>query len=226
MADLVVTSLGHPTAAGADDYDLVTLAEAKPGLNIDADDTSDDAELSVIITAVSQRIVELCGPVVNVVRADETYDGGYGDIMLRNVAWSPTVSIGTVTISEYDSTGAQTALTVEDYDTKPTEGYIVNPIEASIVRRYSGGAGRFAPGYANVVVTYTVGRAANTAAVPAKFKQAAIIAIGHIWNTLGSSSTAGRPGTVDGLPYGIPPFALPKAAIDLLHGEFVQLGVG
>ena len=210
----------------ADTYDLVTLAEVKPGLNIPTNDTSDDTELAVIITAVSQRIVELCGPVVNVLRTNETYDGGYGDIFLRNVAWSPTNSIGTVTISEYDSAGVATSLSAEDYDTKPVDGYIVNPEEGAIVRRYSGGAGRFAPGYRNVVVTYTVGRAATTAAVPAKFKQAAIIAINHLWSTLGSSSTAAQAGAVDGLPYGVPPFALPKASIDLLHGEIVHVGVG
>ena len=82
----------------ADTYDLVTLEEVKPGLNVPLNETRYDTELALIITAVSQRIVEECGPVVNVVRTAEVYDGGYGDIMLRNVAWSPTVSIGTVTV--------------------------------------------------------------------------------------------------------------------------------
>lgn len=226
MADLVVSSIGHAVAAGADTYDLVTLAEAKAGLNIPSATTTYDAELALAITAVSQRIVELCGPVVNVTRTAETYDGGYGEVTLRNVAWSPTVTISAVTISEYDTSGVQTSLTAEDFDTKPVDGYIVNAQEATILRRYSGGVARFTPGVGNVVVTYTVGRAANTAAVPAKFKQAAIIAINHIWTGLGARSQAARAGDVDGLPYGIPSFALPKAAIDLLHGERVDIGVG
>jgi hypothetical protein len=212
----------------ADQYDLVSLTEAKLGLNIPTATTTYDTELALVITAVSQRIVEECGPVVNVTRTNEVYDGGYSDLMLRNAAWSPTVSIGTVSISEYDSTGALTTLSAEDFDTKPADGFIVNTTEGSILRRWSGGVGRFAPGVQNILVTYTIGRAANTAAVPAKFKVAANITINHIWTNLGARSQAARAGDVDGgLAFGIPPFALPKAAIDLLHGERVaNLGVG
>lgn len=205
--------------------DLVTLAEIKPGLNIPPGDTSDDTELAVIITAVSQRVAEMCGPVVNVARS-ELYDGGGFELTLRNAAWSPTASLGTVTVVEYDTAGTAGTLTAETQTSKPAAGFLVVADEATISRRSSGAYATFAAGRRNVLVGYTTGRAANTAAVSPKFKQAAIITINHIWQGLGAQSTAARAGAADGMPYGLPPWALPKAAIDLLHGETIQLGVG
>jgi hypothetical protein len=92
----------------------------------------------------------------------------------------------------------------------------------------SGGYGRFVGGVGNILVTYVSGRAANTAAVPARFKQAAIITINHIWENLGSNNSAARAGSVDGaVSFGIPSFSVPKAAKDLIADELLApIGVG
>lgn len=210
--------------------DVVTLDELKPGLNIPVATTTYDTRLAMVITAVSQRLKDLCGPIVNTTFTDEAYDGGSLDIYLRNAGYSQTVTTTISAVKEYDTAGTLTTLTAETASSKPADGYLLSkePGERHrLIRRSSGYDYLFAPGRANVLVTYTSGRAANTAAVPPKFKQAAIIAINHVHSTIGAQSGAARAGQVDGLPFGVPPFAMPKAALDLLRAELVNpLGVG
>lgn len=211
----------------AESTDLISLDEAKYAINLATTVTTYDSRLEIVVSGVSQRLVEMCGPVVNVTRTDEAYDGGDADIALRNVGTSPLVTTTVSAVKEYDSTGTLTTLSAEDFDTKPADGYLFITEDGTIARRFTGGGGYFASGYRNVLVTYTTGRAANTAAVPRKFKLAAQVCVNHVWSNLGAQSGAARPAGVDGLPFSIPPWFVPKAAIDLLHGEIVShLGVG
>jgi hypothetical protein len=210
--------------------DLVTLAEIKPGLNITATDTTYDTELATVITAVSQRFRDVCGAIINTTYTDEANDGGASDIVLRRAsAVSDTVTTTIGAVKEYDTSGALTTLTAETVTIKPDTGYLLsNEIgeRNRLIRRSAAGDAYFAWGRANILVTYTTGRAANTAAVAANFKQAAIITINHIWSSLGAQSGAARPGQVDGLAYGIPSFSIPKAALDLIRDEVNPPGIG
>src|ERR1051325_215264 len=182
--------------------DVVTLDEVKPGLNIDESDTTYETELATIITAVSQRFRDLCGPIINTTYTDEVYSGGCDGIVLRNAsAVSKTATTTISAVKEYDTSGALTTLSSEDFDTKPADAYLLStdPGERNLlIRRSAGGDYYYAFGRSNVLVTYTTGRAANTATVPAKFKQAAIITINHIWTNLGAPcGTARRGGAAD-----------------------------
>lgn len=228
MPDLVVSSIGTVADATADTtVDLVTLEEAKPGLNIAATDTSDDAELALIITAVSQRFRELCGPIINTTYTDEVYDGGDGSIVLRNAGYHRSVTTTVSAVKEYDSTGALTTLSAESATSKPADAWVVGSERNVVWRRGSGGYGRFTSGVGNILVTYVSGRAADTAAVPARFKQAAIITINHIFSSLGANNLAARQAIDGSTSFGIPSFSIPKAALDLIRDELVApIGVG
>lgn len=209
--------------------DLVTLAECYPSLNLNTatEKAAADTELAMIITGVSQRLRDMCGPIINTTYTDEVYSGGAGDLVLRNAPLTKTGTITVTAIKEYDSTGTLTTLAVEDFDTKPADSWIVDPDQRNrVLRRSYGGHAWFLSGVSNVLVTYTAGRAANTAAVPANFKVAALECIRHIWLELGAQSGAARSASVDGLPLRIASFSIPKAALDLIRDELTPSGLG
>lgn len=203
----------------ADTYDLLTLTEGKRAINVPDATTTYDTELAQIITAASQRIVDLCGPVVNRTFTTEVYDGGQSFVFLRNAALGELAVTTITAAAEYDTAGTATTLTLEDYDTKPSDAYIVNSATGQVFRRSSGSAYTFVDGSGNVVFTYTSGRAANTAAVPAKFKAACQIMVAHLWRQRGPQAGAFRNDTDSGPAYGVAPFALPRAVEDLLAYE-------
>lgn len=157
------------------DSDLLTLAEARDAVNLTGNDH--DTELAVYVTAVSQRIDSLCGPVVNRTVTDELHDGGRARIFPR---YTPVSSVTSIT--EYVSTTG-TALTAETNATKPASGYLLDHTGTlSYIWRRSGGADRaFADGRRNVSITYVAGRYASTATVEERFKTAAAGVLRRIW---------------------------------------------
>lgn len=200
-----------PGAIITSTYDLLTLDEAKAALNIPVADTTFDDELHSYITAVSQRIDDLCGPVVKRSVADEIHDG--------NVAWilpdrSPVATIGSIT--EY-SNGTGTALTAESLSV--AGDYTLEGVgtHASILRRRSSFSNRvFSSG--KVVLNYTAGRFDSTAAVSPKFKQAAAKMLSLMWrgDQGAGSATFGASPETPLLGYG---FAIPNAVVELLAEE-------
>jgi hypothetical protein len=164
----------------ADTLDVITLTEAKTALNVNV--TTWDTPLAQAITAISRQLDNLCGPIVNRTITDELHDGGTWVVKLRK---RPVASITTVT--EYDGTNA-TTLTAETNAAKPTSAYIHDgtpgTITSGLIRRRSADSDEwFEPGRRNIAVTYVAGRAANTAAVDARFKQAAVMALRNIWTS-------------------------------------------
>lgn len=214
----------------ADTYDLLTLAEGKAAIGQDSNSESAFvARLEGAITAVSQRIVDVCGPVVTRTFTNETYDGGDCDIVLRNAGVGALVTTTISSLAEYDRAGSSLTLTAEDYDTKPADGYRLIQRIATIERRSSGYRYRFEPGEDNVVVTYTSARAATTAAVPPKFKTAASTFLAHLWRQQGPQAGAFRTDLDDGPMFGVAPFALPRAVVDMLAHDIKpekRFGIG
>ena len=188
--------------AGTDALDLITLTEAKAALNVTT--SGQDTELARVVTAVSRRIDDLCGPVVIRSVTDLIADGGTTHIFLDHY---PVAAITSVT--EYSDTTA-TVLTVETNASKPTSGYLLDA-EMGMIRRRSGGSDTLFPtGRGNVVVVYTAGRYASTAAVDPKFKHAAELYLRHLWTPnqgMAPASTA------------IPTFGVPNVVMDLLADE-------
>ena len=157
---------------------LDVLSEAESLAAVNASATT--ATLTNLVTAVSQQLDELCGPVVVRTITSELHDGGRPTILLRNL---PVSSITTVT--EYDGTTG-TTLTAETNATKTTINYLHlgtagEVASGRIVRRSNNADHVFPDGRRNVEVTYVAGRAATTSAVAPKFKQAAAMMLRNVW---------------------------------------------
>ncbi len=156
--------------------DVLTEAESLAAVNASAT----TATLTNLVTAVSQQLDELCGPVVVRTITSELHDGGRPTILLRNL---PVSSITTVT--EYDGTTG-TTLTAETNATKTTANYLHlgtagEVASGRIVRRSNNADYVFPAGRRNIDVTYVAGRAATTSAVAPKFKQAAAMMLRNVW---------------------------------------------
>lgn len=163
----------------ADTLDVLTIAEARTAVGLGSD-TSKDTPLVIAVTAVSRQLDDLCGPIVKRTVTAELHDGDYGTIQLRR---RPVYSITTLT--EYLNTSG-TALTAETNSAKATGNYLhdgtFTRLTSGLIRRRSNGTDiPFACGRHNIEVTYEAGRAADTASVDPKFKQAASMMLRNIW---------------------------------------------
>lgn len=200
-----------PGAIITSTYDLLTLDEAKAALNIPlADDTFDD-EVASYITAVSQRIDDLCGPVVKRSVSEEIHDGSVAVILPDR---TPVAAVGSVT--EY-ANGTGTALTAETLTVAGDYVLEGGGTHASVLRRRGSFSDRpFS--YGKIVLNYTAGRFDSTAAVSPKFKQAAAKMLTLMWKGDQGAGSATFGAEVDSplLGYG---FAIPNAVVELLAEE-------
>lgn len=200
----------------ADTLDLLTLDEGKRALNIPLADTTFDTEVASYITAVSQRIDDLCGPVVQRTITGETHDGGAAYIFPVH---TPVVSV--TSIAQYLS-GTATTLTAETVSSSTSSNYLLTDAgtHASLVRRRSSWSDSVFPaGRANVVITYVAGRFANTAGVSPKFKQGAAKMLSVMWKGDQGAGTVTFGAPVDDGDLGIIGFAIPRAVLELLAEE-------
>lgn len=210
---LVFTDLGE-VSVSADPLDLLTLSEAKAALNIQSSDGTQDAELASYITAVSRRLDDLCGAIVKRTVTDEEYVGGTGRIFLRQAPVSRSAATTITSVTEYSSGTAQ-ALTAEALGTSTAYDFTFDPISGVITRRSTWSDSTF--GSQRVVVTYSAGRYASTAAVDAKFKIAAARFLQHVWQSsqgVGGSATFGPQEAA-----GLPGFAVPNFVVEMLADE-------
>lgn len=174
------------------DIDILTPDEAVAAVNLNAGRVSPDS-LDMWVTAVSQRIDALCGPVVVREVADEVHDGYCGDIILRS---QPVYAVTTVT--EYTAT-TPTTLVAENFPTAVTDyDYYLDP--SGILRRRSSGYDSVFAG--RVTVTYDAGRYATTAAVDARFKLAAASALRRLWAREAGAWSRADPFSDDGISPG------------------------
>ena len=193
--------------------DILSIDEARQAIM--APDQRNDEWLALMVSAVSQRIDKITGPVVNR-SVTEYHDGGTTEILPRS---RPIYSIASLV--EYRWTTPIT-LSVETLGTAPSDAYILRP-DGAVMRRQGGWTWQFWPGRGNIVLTYTAGRAATTAAVPETFKQAAMITVAHIWrNENGSGNTTFG---ADGPATFIASYSIPNRAMELLAGETRSWGI-
>ena len=195
--------------------DVISIADARAhvGLNANADATT----LALFVSAASERLDELCGPIVQRTFTNELHNGGDSEIQLFN--W-PVASI--VSITEYQMK-APVPLTQETNTVKPGAGFIVNPYSGIVYRRSAGGPFRFAVGQFNVSCTYVAGRYASTSVVASRFKLAARIMVANWWRF--EKGVGNQPlGNADQGMF--PTFSVPRAVLDLLAGDLRAQGIG
>ena len=154
------------------DTALLTRTEAYDAINDQVSGSSvgadRDAELFLWVAAVSNRIDEMCGPVV-FRQVVEKHDGGRRIIRPRVV---PVGSVTEVTVAGDVTTDYEL---VDDYRFVPT-------LEHDTV---------WPSGRRTVQVTYQAGRAADTATVDALFKLAAANVLNGLWSKYGGSWARG-----------------------------------
>lgn len=191
--------------------DLVTIAEATAYMS--ANGTGSSPLLDGWITAASDALDDMCGPIVQRTVTGETHNLEGATRMVR-LDLTRVVSCSSVV--EYDAAGNATTLTAETVTTKPADGYrLWNGRE--LERRQSGGACLWVRTGA-VVVTYTAGRFASTSVVSQRFKKAAMMLVGHLF-AVEHGTGANSFGDVQVTPTG---FAVPRRVIELLGSEVEQ----
>ena len=130
--------------------DIVTVDEVKKQLNIDPADTSQDEELAVYVSAVTEVVEDIVGPVVPR-EVTESHDGISGIVILNR---PPVISITTVA-------EGGTTLTADDFTAS---------LEAGILYRRNG---LWAGGRGAVTVTYQAGRTTTPPAIRLAAKELA-----------------------------------------------------
>jgi hypothetical protein len=180
--------------------------------------TGRDTELAHWVTAVSQRLDELVGPVVRRPVTDEL-DGGDACVFLSAY---PITSVTTVT--EYDRTGTATVLTQETNTVKPTDGYRLYKYSADpalygnfVSCRSNGYSTEFTDGEENVVVEYVAGRFTDTASVAERFKAAARLMLKNVWRSEMDDTQAVN--EFDVPQSNFPTYVISKAVKDMFPGE-------
>lgn len=194
----------------ANAVDLISLDEAKAALNISG--TTFDTEIAIYVTAVSQAIDELCGPVV-ARNVTEEHDGGTYSLWLFE---APVLSVTTVT--EYDNTTAR-VLTAETNTSKTATQYRADLESGRVRRRSNNLAERFACGAGNIVVVYSAGRYADTNSVAPRFKLAASLMLTMNWRAEQGAGTNTFGAFATGEPVFGSTFAIPNKVRELLYND-------
>lgn len=179
----------------------VTLAVFKEHLNIPAGNTTHDPELQRTLEAATEQAEGYIGPIVGRAVTKRLDTDRHGRIDLHP-ALAVTSVVGVFGAPTY---------AVGDLDLDPDDGLL----------RLDDGRGLFAGRY---TVTWTAGRAATVADVPASIADAVNIIGKHLWETQRGKSA--RPGLVGMRSTGAddsrdfaPPrgFAIPHRALELLR---------
>lgn len=170
--------------------DLVTLAEAKAFLDIPTQITRDDAEISAFVSALTGPVEQHVGAVLPVAYT-ERHDGGRPAINLDHI---PVVSITSVTLP------GSVALASTGYELDKPSG-VVNRMIGDYTTTWE---------YGRITIVYTAG----LASVPAHVKQAALIILGHLWETQRGSARA--PVNSDDTYDPRWTFSIPRRALELL----------
>ena len=162
----------------AEATDILTFDEALEAIG--ATNVGDNSlALERMVSAVSQVIDSMCGPVV-AREVTEVHEGSVGAVWLFQ---PPVLSV--TSVSEFDGT-TTTALTDESAfgTVGGTVGFVLSS-DGSRIERRSGGYGySFAR---QVQVTYQAGRYADTDSVGARWKQAAAAILARMWKREGSA---------------------------------------
>lgn len=166
----------------ADPLDLLSLSAAKAAINMAAASNEHDLTLARQITAVSRIVDDVCGPVVVRTVTAELADGGRSKVKVRR--W-PVTSF--TTVREVRSAGTISTVNAVVWGATG-DGYFAIPYRRDVtlksgelIRVRSGSDYYWPAGSGSVEVTYQAGRYATTAAVDARFAEAAGAILRRMW---------------------------------------------
>jgi hypothetical protein len=195
--------------------DIISVAEARQeigGLSA----SLDDQLLAAYVTAVSQHIDRLVGPVVNRTITGEIHaTNGEREIFLRQ---SPVSSITSCT--EYTMGGTAQTITVDTLTTKNGYGCWLNTTDQHTARlqRRNNGMPTYWPIAGSMTVTYVAGRYATTDVVDELYKHAARLAVATNWSIQQGSGSATW-GNAEGPGMSPLPIVMPRAVEAMLAHE-------
>jgi len=200
----------------ADVIDVLTLAEGKAALRKHVA-SLDEATLASWITAASEMLDDLIGPVVCRTVVEHLTGRGETTLFLR---YHPNTSVTSVV--EYS--GSTPYELVAETNGNPSDGYVAEPYEydprflgCELHRRVGGLDASWARGRNNVEVTYVAGRFADTASVRPKHKRAVGLILLNAWRSM--EDTTATQGEFD-IPFAsFPTFAMPKAVRQMFPDE-------
>lgn len=219
--------------------DVISLARAKAFLTIAGTDPTADVRLQAYISSISQQMDEHCGPVIGRT-VTERLDGSpmMGDGFIHWPQWqatlwptrravqtslSPVLSVTSITEYTEQTSNVLTAETngvAGDYLLEPWQGSLATTglYSGTIYRRRAFADSYWQSGRGNVVVVYTAGRYANTAAAQdTKFEQAAATWLRFMWSE--QNSNVGPVGQFT-TPYPAYPAQMPNVVKQILFGEW------
>jgi hypothetical protein len=196
--------------------DLLSESEARAAASSGTYAPDDELTLSIMVGAITERVEDLCGPVVQRLVSNETHTNvRSSQIVLRQ---GPITAVTLVeeglTVIPAEVWGVSSSC----YRIEP--GRTLSAAGSGILtRRQASQNVSWAP---NVRVTYIAGRCATTALVPTDIKEAAIIAIKNVW----SSQSAG---TIEVGEFTMPTprfprYDLPPSAVSMLGRERLLRG--
>jgi len=169
--------------------DILTTAEAIQAAS-GIDEANLSSQLERMVTAVSARLDELVGPVVN--RTVTEYHHGGGSVRPRQTPLSAVTTLkqwdgSTITTFTEDTWGV--AGNADGFFVERSGSY---SHDARIVRRSSGTSMPFDVGCRSIELVYVAGRAATTDAVPARYKECAAEVLRRLWDRESSAWARGN----------------------------------
>ena len=174
--------------------DILTLAEAvRAALGVD---TGHEDDVARMVTAVSGRIDELVGPVVNRT-VTEYHDGG-------SVIWPRQTPVSAVTTLKHAAGATVTVYTEDTWGSAGNaDGFLIEqsgsyPHDARVFRRSGSSYVAWLAGHRSVELVYVAGRAAATASVAERYKEVAIECMRRLWDREASAWARGSDPFVEG----------------------------
>ena len=201
--------------------DLLSIEDALDAVRLSQSNTVHVDRLEGYVTAISNAVDELVGPVVARTVTGERQPGGCSAVWLRR---TPVLSVSTVKVW---SGGVSTTLTAEtlsaagDYlaEQDPDDPTRLSGV---LLRRSSWSSMLWECG--TVEVTYSAGRYANTAAVAGtRFHTAAVQALKNMWQ--GDVDSTAVLNEYDQPVSAFPASALPRGVRDLLADQIQYRGL-
>ena len=175
--------------------DILTVAEGiRAALGVD---TGHEDDVARMVTAVSGRIDELVGPVVNRT-VTEYHHGGSYDI------WPRQTPLSAVTTLKHADGATITTYTEDTWGSAGNaDGFLVEqsgsyPHDARIHARSGGTNVAWLAGHSSLELVYVAGRAADTAAVAERYKEVAIECMRRLWDREASAWARGSDPFVEG----------------------------